>query len=223
MLQEKYGANHDYANGDDDYRLPAANRVGTFYSCIWDAGGEDRIVFGGTRDCTIDLRAATLLGKEGGSGWVSHARGINGGFTIANGVVIENASGGRGDDRLRGNEAGNSLGGGAGSDVLVGADGDDQLRGGGGADDLRGGRGDDRMTGGNGRDVFVLDRGCGDDRISDFAPGADHIWIRSGAEGFDDLVLSGDHGDTYVEFADVTLRLDDVRMGQIHSDAFFFG
>ncbi len=114
VIQAKYGANLDFATGDDVYRLPEANRPGTFFSCIWDAGGDDRIVFGGARDCTIDLRAATLLGEEGGGGWVSHARGIYGGFTIANGVVIEGASGGGGDDTLRGNAAGNRLSGGAG-------------------------------------------------------------------------------------------------------------
>ncbi len=222
VLQAKYGANLDHATGDDVYRLPQANRVGTYYSCIWDAGGADSIVFGGKADCVIDLRAATLLGVTGGAGWVSHARGIHGGFTIAHGVVIEDAWGGSGNDVLRGNAAANMLVGRTGADVLIGGDGRDTLRGGYGADDLRGGGGDDRMTGGSGRDVFVVGAHGGDDRITDFVPGTDHIRIASGAEDFGDLVLHRVRGDTYVEFADVTVTLDDVRPVSLHAHDFLF-
>ena len=47
---------------------------------------------------------------------MSRADGIFGGYTIANGVVIENAIGGKGNDTLIGNSADNSLDGGAGDD-----------------------------------------------------------------------------------------------------------
>ena len=62
---------------------------------------------------------------------------LNGGFTIAAGVIIENATGGGGNDTLIGNAARN---------VLQGREGDDQINGYFGAD---------RLIGGAGKDVFV--------------------------------------------------------------------
>lgn len=67
----------------------------------------------------IDLREATLELEEGGGGWLSYADGIYGGYTIANGVVIENATGGSGDDAIVGNAADNVLTGGAGADTFI--------------------------------------------------------------------------------------------------------
>ena len=69
---------------------------------------------------------------------MSWARGIQGGFTIANGVVIENAIGAAGDDLLIGNDVANRLDGGAGNDVLAGGAGNDPLLGGAGNDHLFG-------------------------------------------------------------------------------------
>lgn len=84
--------------------------------------------------------------QEGTSG----LKGIGGGFTIANGAVIENARGGAGDDLLIGNEAKNSLSGGAGNDTIMSSSGTD------------------KMTGGSGSDTFVFARGDGHDTILDF-------------------------------------------------------
>jgi serralysin len=117
VLQEKYGANMTYNTGDDTYQMPSSNAAGTFYSCIWDAGGTDTIRHDGTPDVRIDLRAATLEYTAIGGGAVSYVDGIYGGFTIANTVVIENAVGGSGDDVLRGNEAVNELNGRDGDDT----------------------------------------------------------------------------------------------------------
>ena len=86
---------------------------------IWDVGGTDTISAQGSQlDAIIDLRAATLRNEEGGGGFVSRNGGVLGGFTIANGAVIENAIGGNGDDLLFGNAANNSLNGGAGWDTV---------------------------------------------------------------------------------------------------------
>lgn len=49
---------------------------------------------------------------------------------IAAGVIIENAIGGSGDDRLMGNDAANILRGGGGADELSGGGGSDTLVGG---------------------------------------------------------------------------------------------
>ena len=134
VIQDKYGVNEEWAAGDDVYTIKDFNGVGNFYSTIWDGGGTDEIRYSGTRDATIDLRAATLRYEEGGAGRMSYAYGLWGGFTIANGVTIENATGGLGDDVLNGNGVANVLGGGGGDDVLQGFGGADTLRGNGGVD-----------------------------------------------------------------------------------------
>ena len=139
-LQQLYGANEDHANGDDVYALPEAPNADFGYSTIWDTGGTDTIEYNGTLRATIDLRAATLQLENGGGGFVSYltvdpgeALRI-GGFTIANGVVIENARGGAGDDILVGNAHANTLEGGEGNDSLMGYEGADLLRPGSGSE-----------------------------------------------------------------------------------------
>lgn len=124
-IQTIYGANTSYNTGTNSYTLPTSNTTGTSWSCIWDASGTDTITnASGSANCTINLNAAPLTGKNAG-GYVSYVSGVAGGFTIANNVVIENAVGGSGNDTLIGNEANNSLTGGAGNDTLAGGDGTD--------------------------------------------------------------------------------------------------
>jgi Ca2+-binding RTX toxin-like protein len=153
-LQALYGADANRNSGNTTYTL-AANNTHPFYAAIWDTGGTDTIAFSGTANAVINLNAATLLSAVGGGGYVSYARGIYGGFTIANGVVIENAQGGAGNDVLTGNGVANQLNGGSGNDTLYG----------GGGDTLLGGDGDDRLEalatdtadGGAGADLLLLD------------------------------------------------------------------
>lgn len=134
ILQQKYGANTSFRTGDDVYLVPGANVDGTMYAAIWDAGGVDTIAAGQAQNVIIDLRAATLQYETGGGGFVSYAAGVYGGYTIANGVLIENAVGGSGTDTITGNAAANRLEGGAGADTLTGGAGDDVLIGGTGVD-----------------------------------------------------------------------------------------
>jgi serralysin len=149
VIQDKYGVNEDWATGNDTYVLKDVNQAGvyidsatgqraehgpddattsrdgyyvgesTFYSSIWDAGGTDEIVYNGAKDSNIDLRPATLKYEAGGGGWMSYAFGIHGGFTVANGVTIENARSGSGNDKLTGNAVDNILDAGAGNDVIM--------------------------------------------------------------------------------------------------------
>lgn len=156
-LQAIYGPNMATKAGDNVYLLPGVNAPGTFFSCIWDAGGTDTLsAEGSSIACTIDLRAATLESAAGGGGWLSRAQGIHGGFTIANGAVIENAIGGGGDDMLTGNAAANRLEGGAGNDWIDGGDGADLLFGGDGDDRLVLDQDGDRIDGGAGNDILEL-------------------------------------------------------------------
>ncbi|WP_270935789.1 M10 family metallopeptidase C-terminal domain-containing protein [Falsiroseomonas oryzae] len=128
VIQEKYGANMSHHAGDDLYLLPAVNAPGTFYSCIWDAGGHDVLSAAGAAiGATIDLRAATLRYEAGGGGWVSYHAGIHGGFTIANGVVIEDAIGSALADDITGNDAANRIAGEGGADTVTGGGGADRF------------------------------------------------------------------------------------------------
>lgn len=175
-LQALYGPNLSAAKGGNVYSLPTRNGPGTGWSCIWDAGGVDTIsAVHSRKDAVIDLRPANLRPNDPhAGGYVSSQAGVAGGYTIAKGVVIENAAGGAGDDRIWGNASGNLLRGRGGDDVLSGLDGSDVLRGEGGRDILFGGRG---------RDAFVFDtRPDGKanvDRIADFRSGEDTIRLNA--------------------------------------------
>ncbi|CAG1022409.1 partial Serralysin, partial [Patescibacteria group bacterium] len=139
-LQAIYGVNNNniLVELGDRYDLPQTNEAGTGFICIWDAGGIDEIAYYGSGNATIDLRAATIdatnqsvIGEHTG-GYISRVTdtgigddGIAGGFTIAHGVVIENARGGYGDDILIGNDANNNLDGRYGIDIMIGGKGND--------------------------------------------------------------------------------------------------
>jgi serralysin len=127
-LQFAYGANMTTRTGDTTYVMPDANKRGTAWTCIWDAGGTDTIVYNGARATTIDLRDATLDNSPTGGGVPTFANGVLGGFTIANGVEIENATGGKGNDRIYANEQANVLNGRAGNDIVFGGDNADRQR-----------------------------------------------------------------------------------------------
>ena len=83
-----------------------------------------------------------------------------GGYTIANGVTIENATGGNGADVIIGNEANNILLGGGGNDTMLGGKGDDQINGGAGDDVMMGGPGNDLLDGADGHDTAVFTDIC---------------------------------------------------------------
>jgi serralysin len=171
-LQAVYGPNPNTARGGNVYFLPTREGSGTGWSCIWDAGGVDTIsALHSHQGVTIDLRPASLRDNDPhAGGYVSAQSDIAGGFTIANGVTIENALGGAGNDFIKGNGAANRLRGLAGGDTLHGYDGNDRLE---------GGAGRDTLTGGRGQDTFVfdmkLDRKTNVDRIADFRPDEDTI------------------------------------------------
>ncbi len=230
VLQDKYGVNEEWATGDDVYLIDDTNDAGTFYSTIWDGGGDDEIRYDGDRNATIDLRAATLRYEEGGGGRVSFALGAWSGFTIANGVTIERATGGGGDDHLTGNAGDNVLAGRGGNDVLVGGDGVDtadysnaaagmraQLNAGSAVNDGDGGSdtlsGIENLTGSAFADVLigagganVLNGGLGADVLIGLA-GDDILVGGTGASNQmqggvgDDRYVVSVAGDTLVEFA----------------------
>ena len=112
-------------------------------------------------------------------------------------------NGGEGADTLLGGLGNDSLQGGAGNDNLAGGDGSDTLSGGAGNDTLSGGLGNDTLSGGAGADVYLFNRGGGQDTIDNYdadALGTNADTLRFGAgiapadvratRLYDDLVLS---------------------------------
>jgi Ca2+-binding RTX toxin-like protein len=206
-LQEIYGANSTYKTGDDVYVLPKTNANGVaFWSSIWDAGGNDTISNAGSSlGAVINLNDASLdvaTDKDYAAGFVSSNSGIRGGFTIANGVTIENAIGGSSADWIIGNEFDNVIEGGLGDDMLDGGEGSETLgdtlsyasataavtanlaittqqnTGGGGKDtiknfeNLSGGKGADKLTGDAGPNIIY---GADGDDVIEGGAGADEL------------------------------------------------
>ncbi|MEA3054138.1 MAG: serralysin [Sphingomonadales bacterium] len=211
-IQDKYGVNEDTAIGDDTYTLKDVNAAGTFYTSIWDAGGIDEIVYGGSKNANIDLRPATLQYETGGGGFVSYAYGIFGGFTVANGVVIENATSGSGNDTLVGNVANNVLNSGAGNDLISAfSGGDDTALGGAGNDVLYFGAaftGADIADGGEGRDVLILQGNYALTLSSTNLGGIESLSLQSG-----DRTTWGDTANNFYDY-NITTNNANVAPGQ---------
>ena len=199
VIQDKYGVNQSTRAGDDVYVLPEENAVATYnadgtlaskatgYTSIWDAGGTDEIRYTGARNATIDLRAATLKYEIGGGGWMSYTTGddpVYAGFTIANGVTIENATSGEGADTLWGNGGNNVMNSGGGNDRIL-------LHEGGGNDTALAGAGDDYIY------------------FGDALTAADKI---NGGEGFDTLALLGNYSTALVLGPDTLVGVEQLML-----------
>ena len=123
--------------------VPTVNKV---FLTVWDGGGIDTYNFANyATNLTVDLRpgawtttSAAQLADLGSDFFPNHfARG-----NIANAylyygnpaALIENATGGSGNDTITGNQASNTLNGGSGNDTLNGLTGNDTIIGGIGVD-----------------------------------------------------------------------------------------
>jgi Ca2+-binding RTX toxin-like protein len=181
--QYLYGANSDWALGDDVYGFDPHR---PFLRTIYDAGGTDCIsVANFASDCVIDLRdgrfsSIAIASDPLPAGVVEQRTDVYDGtdnLAIAYGVVVENATGGLGNDRLIGNDAAN---------VLLGGPGDDTLD---------GGHGNDTMEGGPGNDIYIVDA-AGDVTLETGtdAAGIDTVVSsvnRGLGPNFENLVLTG--------------------------------
>ncbi|MCB1558691.1 MAG: M10 family metallopeptidase C-terminal domain-containing protein [Alphaproteobacteria bacterium] len=118
-LQSLYGANMSHEAGDTVYVLNATKGY-----TIWDAGGND------TFDASAQSSDVTINLNDGELSSVGLSRNIG----IAINAIIENATGGAGNDTLIGNDVANVLTGNTGNDIFIGSDGNDQIDGGAGTD-----------------------------------------------------------------------------------------
>ncbi|MEM7212006.1 MAG: M10 family metallopeptidase C-terminal domain-containing protein, partial [Pseudomonadota bacterium] len=152
---------------------------------IVDGSGTDTVDFSGySQDQRIDL---TVTEGSMIQATISDVGGMTGNMQLAEGVVIENAITGAGDDVIIGNDASNTLDGGAGDDTLTGGEGDDHLIGGLGTDAavFNGDYADFSFTAGlNFFDVL----GEGLDRVFD---SIENLIFDDQTVAYDDLVGSG--------------------------------
>jgi Ca2+-binding RTX toxin-like protein len=184
-----YGFN---ATADRDVYNFATNSMPVI--SIYDAGGIDTLDFSGwNSNSKIDLNPGAFS-SGGGSGVVPldvlKARGLlpasyteaqylalrarynavdgllHDNISIAYGTIVENATGGGGDDLIIGNDVDNVLLGNAGADRIEGRLGNDTLNGGLGADAMLGGLGNDAYLVDDSGDVVTEAAGEGTDGVS---------------------------------------------------------
>ncbi|MEI8186547.1 MAG: DUF4214 domain-containing protein [Chlorobiaceae bacterium] len=134
-IQYLYGANTAYRTGNDTYTFDPSH---PFYKSIWDAGGNDTVNLSNfTTDCTIDLTPghySSIRYNNQGTGTNLYNGSNN--LGIAFGTIIENATGGSGNDYITGNSANNNIYGGFGNDTFIGGGGNDTIDGGAGTDTI---------------------------------------------------------------------------------------
>jgi serralysin len=184
-VQKLYGANMDTRAEDTVYGFNStANR--DFYSAnsaaskvvfaVWDGGGNDTLDFSGfTQDQKINLNEGSF----------SDVGGLVGNISIAQGVTMEAAIGGGGNDLLIGNAVANLLEGGAGNDIIYGGGGGDTLLGGAGADTFVFGTASDSLYS---APDWIMDFTSGQDKIdlsglTEFASGGAKLNFVSGFTG----------------------------------------
>lgn len=168
-LQDIWGGAGN-SNGNTTYTGSRTDTV----DAIWDTGGTDRFdASARSNSVKLDLREGKFS-KFGSYDDVA----------VTFGTTIENATGGSGNDTIRGNNVKNTLNGKAGKDTILGGGKGDNIFGGTGADDLKGqggkdrlngGKGGDSLTGGKGIDTFIIAKNGGKDVITDFRDDVDAV------------------------------------------------
>nr|WP_322676641.1 calcium-binding protein [Nostoc sp. DedQUE03]MDZ7971887.1 calcium-binding protein [Nostoc sp. DedQUE03] len=148
--------------GNDTYSFVANSALGTDTITETTTGGTDTINFSDTT-VAVNLNLGVTTSQTVNS---------NLKLILSANNVIENATGGTGNDSLTGNTLNNTL---------IGGDGNDQLQGLVGNDTLVGGNGNDTLAGGVGNDKYlfqsnsVFNTSLGIDTITDFEVGQDQI------------------------------------------------
>ena len=119
---------------------------------LYGGPGNDLLVGGGQEDTAVFSSKSNVVKLN-----ITKKQNTKDGLDTL--IGIENVNGGKGNDKLIGNEFSNVLNGGKGNDLIVGGDRNDELI---------GGLGNDKLIGGKGKDIFKLSTGYGYDLIEDF-------------------------------------------------------
>ena len=151
----------DFQKGTDTIYIETGSTDGYEVSYDEETGNSTITYAGGT----ITVEGVQLTGED-----IEYAA-----FAQEGGEV----SGGIGNDTLYSGSGEDTVSGGEGDDYLNSGRGDDAVDGGEGDDSIVGGDGNDTLTGGEGNDTFSFSQDSGDDVITDFTPGEDHIDLRS--------------------------------------------
>jgi hypothetical protein len=153
------------------------------------------------------------------------------GVTVSLAVTGAQNTGGAGTDtlssfiNLTGSAQSDVLTGSSAANVLTGLGGNDTLNGGAGADTMIGGTGNDTLNGGAGADIFQFTASDGNDAISAFAVGSDHIrFVNAGVSQFSDLSIlyDADNVGASVIWSGNTLHIDNVLPGSLQASDFLF-
>ncbi|MBT8155158.1 hypothetical protein KMP13_15020 [Epibacterium ulvae] len=237
-------------NGEDYLKGNAGNDTlrGNSGSDTLDGGlGHDLLAGGADNDSLRGGHGVDTL--RGGSG-SDHLRGNSGNDSLDGGLGNDFLYGGLGADELSGNFGNDRLAGFVGNDLLTGGANNDILRGGSGIDTLRGGSGSDHLqgnggndsldgglgndflyggfgydtlTGGGGADTFIFSDIAGNDTITDFQIGIDHIRIKDGADNLGDLSILSQGGHGTITFGKAVIVVEGVTADALFvSDNFLF-
>ncbi|MEK6685569.1 MAG: M57 family metalloprotease [Pseudomonadota bacterium] len=166
-LSYLYGAK-SVNTGDNSYTL--AEQSGQVVQTIYDDGGNDTLDASGTNTPVILNLNVAAPGTLSSVGLTPSGLVAENNLSLGLNTVIENATGGFGNDKLVGNSASNTLTGNNGDDTLVG-----QL-------------GTDTMIGGGGSDIFGISN-IGNYVFQDFIPGVDKVAFDTqlGIQNFEQL------------------------------------
>ncbi|CAN5268379.1 hypothetical protein BH10PSE7_BH10PSE7_36730 [soil metagenome] len=188
--------------------------------------GEDRVNYAG--DFHVAVRSGIAVRSVGINADLDLGRVIDLEGRIDKVTNIEDVTGSRLGDEIRGNAVANVLegiqgddflAGRGGSDELIGANGNDHILGGVGNDTIAGGAGDNALHGGAGADRFVIELSDDYDTIRDFKNGADKIDVRAFdfASGGAVKALAEQHGSSVVIELnnDTTIELQNTTLSQI--------
>jgi Ca2+-binding RTX toxin-like protein len=121
-IQKIYGVTQSHT-GNNTYTLSDKN---SYWTTPWDTGGTDTLRYDGDKRAVIDLRPASMkAGASDAGGGLSYVEDVLGGVSMASNrtvktAVIENATGGNGNDRITGNSGNNLLNGRGGDDTING-------------------------------------------------------------------------------------------------------
>lgn len=176
VLLTSYGLGYRDAFADDKHYSPEFAEVVLRHSLL---------AVDGPNKLGITLPIVGTGGNDVLKGTIGHdvLVGLAGNDIMNGGAGNDLINGGSGNDLIRGWTGNDTIYGGAGNDRLYGDAGRDVINGGAGNDWIAGGNGD-VLTGGHGRDTFVLTRGFGEVKITDFHQRFDTIKIAGARDDY---------------------------------------